>query len=334
MQVTRLGEWAGKAVDQVSLVSSAGVQVDIMNFGVVVRDWRVPVSGGLRSVVLGFETFDPYPAQSPYFGAIAGRVANRITGAQFELDGKTYTLPAGEHGHCLHGGPEGLAHQVWEMEPDSQANRVRFTHFSPDGAMGFPGNVRFEAIYTLEGHRLRLDMSATTDRATPISLVQHQYFNLGTGEDVLDHHVTIDADRFTPLRESLAPTGEVRSVEGTVYDLRRGRTLKDEAGQPVDYDINLCLTEGRDSAEPAVVCAGPDGELTLKLWTAQPGVQLYNSVWTGVTAPGLGGRSYSKHAGLCFEDQAWPDALHHANFPSIITTPDTPYAHWCEIEIE
>lgn len=329
-----MGVHGGRAVEQVALVSSTGVEVDIMNYGVVVRDWRVPVADGLRSVVLGFDSFDPYPAHSPHFGSLAGRVANRIAGAAFELDGQRYTLPVNERDYCLHGGPEGLGFQVWDMALDSAGQRVRFTHHSADGAMGFPGAVDFEAIYQLDGNKLRLELSATADRDTPISLVQHQYFNLGTGTDVLDHEVTISADRFTPVMENLLPTGDVLPVDGTVYDLRAGRRLRDDSGRPVDYDINLCLPEGRDISEPLVTARGPDGALTLRLWSDRPGVQFYNGVWTDISVPGLGGKKYDRYSGLCFEDQAWPGALHHANFPSIIYGPDRPYSHFCEIEIK
>lgn len=333
LKVKGMGAHRGRAVEQVTLVSGTGVEVDIMNYGVVVRDWRVPLEGGMRSVVLGFESFDPYPEHSPHFGSLAGRVANRIGGARFDLDGETYSLPVNEGDYCLHGGPEGLGFQVWEIDPDSTAQRARFTHFSPDGAMGFPGNVAFEAIYSLEGNRLRLELSARPDRRTPISLVQHQYFNLGTGPDVLDHNVTITADRYTPVSDSLVPTGEVLPVDGTIYDLRAGRTLRDAAGKPLDYDINLCLPEGRDPSEPLVRVTGPDGKLGLSLWSDRPGVQFYNSVWTDTKVPGLHGKMYGRYSGLCFEDQAWPGALNHSQFPSIIYDQDTPYRHWCEIEI-
>lgn len=334
MQVKKIGVHGGRAVQQVSLVSSTGVEVDIMNYGGVVRDWRVPVAVGLRSVVLGFETFDPYPQHSPHFGSLVGRVANRIAGAQFELNGETYNVPANEGNFSLHGGPKGLGYQVWDLDPDSVGNRVRFTHHSPDGAMGFPGNVDIEAIYSLEGYKLRLELSATADRDTPISLVQHHYFNLGTGADVLDHKVRINADRYTPVSADLLPTGEIAPVTGTNYDLRSGRTLRSAQGGAIDYDINLCLIEARDPSEPVVSVIGPDGDLSLRLWSDRPGVQLYNGVWTDIKVPGLRGKSYGKHSGLCFEDQAWPGALAHSKFPSIIYGPDRPYSHFCEIEIK
>lgn len=331
--VEKFGEVEGKRVDQFTLKSETGVEVDIISYGVVVRDWRVPVAGGKRSVVLGFDNCPDYVSHSPHFGAIAGRVANRIGGASFDLDGKHYTLTANERGNILHGGPEGLGRQVWSGKADEANNAVTFTHRSPDGHMGFPGNVEFTATYSLRGNRLRLELGATTDRKTPISLVQHQYFNLGTGPDVLDHLYELHCSAYTATREDLVPTGAILPVAGTPYDLRQPRTLRDAAGEPIKYDINLVLDSGRDFGEPVAIVTAPDRSLTLKLWTDQPGVQFYDSVYTDVPVPGLGGRHYGHYSGFCLEDQAFPDAVHHAHFPAIWCSPEKPYAHWCEFEI-
>lgn len=331
--VRRFGAFEGRPVDQFTLCGAGGVEVDLITWGVTVRDWRVPVGGTLRGVVLGFDSFAAYESHSPHLGSLAGRVANRIAGAGFDIDGVGYRLPANEGGSCLHGGPRGLGRVVWDAEPDEAANAVVFTHFSPDGAMGFPGNVAFRAVYSLRGNRLRLELSATADRKTPISLVQHQYFNLGTGPDVLDHRVRIEAGACTELGADLVPTGVIRPVAGTPYDLTSPRTLRDAAGSPVDYDINLVLDPGRDTAEPVATVTGPDGLLTLRLWTDRPGLQVYNGVMTDIPVPGLGGRRYGRYSGLCLEDQAFPDAVHHRHFPSVWYGPERPYAHWCEIEI-
>lgn len=331
--VSTFGEHDGKRVDQFRLVSDTGVTVDIIGYGVVVRDWRVPVAGGERSVVLGFDDFEAYPLHSPHFGSLAGRVANRIKDASFELDGVTYKLPPNAGALQLHGGTEGLGRQVWSGQVDNANNAVRFTHFSPDGAMGYPGNVNFAATYSLQGNTLRLELSATTDRATPISLVQHQYFNLGTGADVLDHTIQVNSSAYTELGDDLAPTGAILPSRGTKYDLRTPRTMRDEKGQPVDYDIGMVLDSGRKTSEPIATVRSPDKDLTLKLWSDRPGVQVYNSVWSDVPAPGLGGRKYGRFSGLCLEDQNFPDALHNPHFPNIIHSPERPYSHWCEIEI-
>jgi aldose 1-epimerase len=331
--VSTFGEYRGSRVDQFRLMSDTGVTVDIIGYGVAVRDWRVPVKGGERSVVLGFEQFEPYPEHSPHFGSLAGRVANRIKGASFELDGMTYKLPANAGDLQLHGGTEGLGRQVWQGQADSANNAVRFTHFSPDGAMGYPGNVNFSATYTLNGNRLRLELAATTDRATPISLVQHQYFNLGTTDTVLDHSIQVNSSAYTELGPDLAPTGAILPSHGTIYDLRQPRTMRDTAGAPIDYDIGVVLDTGRKTSEPIATVISPDRDLTLKLWSDRPGLQVYNGVQTDLTIPGLGGRIYRKHSGFCLEDQAFADAVHNPHFPNVIYSPERPYNHWCEFEI-
>ena len=331
--VSTFGTQDDKRVDQFRLVSNTGVSVDLIGYGVAVRDWRVPVAGGERGVVLGFDTLAAYVEHSPHFGALAGRVANRIKGAAFDLNGMTYRLPANAGALQLHGGSEGLGRQVWKGQADEANNAVRFTHFSPDGAMGYPGNVNFSATYSLKGNALRLELRATTDMATPISLVQHQYFNLGTTDTVLDHTIQVNSSAYTALGEDLAPTGAILPSRGTIYDLRKARTMRDAGGQPVDYDMGLVLDTGRKQADPIATVIGPDQALTLKLWSDRPGVQVYNGVWTDIPVPGLGGKSYKKHAGFCLEDQAFADAVHNPHFPNVIYSPERPYSHWCEIEI-
>ena len=216
---------------------------------------------------------------------------------------------------------------------DNAANAVRFRFTSPDGAAGFPGRVDFTATYRLHGNRLKLELTGKPDRRTPIALVQHQYFNLGTGADVLDHHLTINASARSEVGEDLIPTGAILPVKGGDHDFRQGKTMRRPDGTAIDCDLNLVLATGRNHAEPVATVVGPDKALTLKLWTDRPAVQLYNGVWTNVPVPGLGGRRYGRYAGLCLEDQMYPDALHQAHFPSIIVSPDQPYSHWCEFEI-
>lgn len=333
ISVSAFGSHRGKRVDQFRLESATGTRVDIIGFGVAVRDWRVMLPEGPRSVVLGFETFDPYPVHSPYFGSIAGRVANRIAHARFTMDGTEYRLAPNFETHQLHGGAEGIGVQVWDGEIDSAGTAVRFTYFSPDGAMGYPGNVTFTATYRLEGDTLSLDMAAVTDRKTPVSLVQHHYFNLGTDDHVLDHRLRIKSGARTLLDNDLVADGTIVPTRGTDHDFRAFRTLRDARGNPIDYDGNHLLDTGRDLAEPAAEVIGPDGRLSLMLWTDRPGLQVYNSVSCQVPVPGLGGRRYGQYAGLCLEDQMFPNAVNQPHFPDIYITPEKPYRHSCRIAI-
>lgn len=330
----KIGTFSEKPVEEVVLESTTGVRVALIDWGVVVRDWTVPVAGKPRSVVLGFDGFEPYPVHSPYFGALVGRVANRIKDSRFTIKGKTYTLPATEGANHLHGGPDGLGRLVWDMDVDSADNAVRFTHLSPDGAMGYPGNIRFEAVYTLKGNRLRLEMTGVPDEPTPISLVQHQYFNLGEAETVLDHLVHLpEAVARTVAGDDLIQTGAIVPVANTIDDFLTPRAMRFGAGRGIDYDLNYVLRTGRDTTDPIAIVTGEDGALSLRLFSDKPALQFYNGVGTDVKMPGLGGRVYGKNSGFCLEDQMYPGALHNAHFPNIICTPDKPYSHWSEIEI-
>lgn len=245
-----------------------------------------------------------------------------------------YKLDANEGNSQLHGGPEGIGRLLWNMDVDNGANAVKFTLDSPDGAMGFPGNVHFEALYTLKGKKLRLEISATTDEATPISVVQHQYFNLGLTDSVIDHTVQMPhCVARTMSDDKRVMNGVIAPIYGTEYDFLTPHNLRDADGNPIDFDLNLVLATGRDFADPIAIATGEDGAVTLKLWSDQPGLQFYDSMWTDIAVPGLRGKTYKKHSGLCFEDQMFPDAVNQPHFPNVICTPDTPYHHWCEFEI-
>lgn len=329
----KIGAFEGRDVLETTLKSDTGVKVVVMSYAAAIRDWQVPVDGRMRRVVLGFDRFDDYPPHSPYFGAIAGRVANRIGGARFTLNGTEYKLPANEGPNHLHGGPKGIGKQVWGMEPLSGEEGVRLTLTSPDDEMGYPGTLDISVTYRLSGNRLRIDFAAETDAPTPVNIVQHNYFNLMGGGDVRDHTLQAAANAYTVLGEDLIPTGEIRPVASTPLDFRKPRSLKDNDGEPYPYDNNLVLETGRDPAAPVAVVNAPDGALMMTLKTDQPGLQVYTSDKLNVPVPGLGGQKYPPFGGLCLEDQNFPDAINHPHFPSPVITPERPYRHWCEIEI-
>lgn len=329
--IETIGQIDGRPVRQATLRSDAGVALKIMDWGAVVREWRVPVGGSLRPVTLGLADPADYPAHSRYFGAIAGRVANRIARGRFTLDGRTYDLPVNNGPNHLHGGPQGFGKRFWALEAD--ATSARLTLRSEDGDAGYPGAVDATVTYRLEGFRVDIALEATVDAPTPVNLVQHHYFNLMGAGDVLDHRLRVAADRITEVDADLTPTGRLLDVAGTPFDFRHGRSFRDAAGAPVAYDHNLCLDPARDPAAPAVELVAPDGALTLRLWTDRPGVQLYNGAKLDVAVPGLDGARYGPFAGVCLEDQDWPDAVNHPHFPGVIIRPGAPYRHVCAIEI-
>jgi aldose 1-epimerase len=197
MQTVQFGSWEGQPVQQCTLVSTAGVEIDIINWGAVVRDWRIPVGKQLppRSVVLGFDHFEHYPNHSPYFGAIAGRVANRIARGRFRLDGVDYQLACNAGHHHLHGGPRGFGRILWSLDTDSAANAVQLRYSSPDGDEGYPGGLDVCVVYRLEDYRLSVEMSALAEQPTPVNLAQHSYFNLNGEAQVGSHQLCVNADR-------------------------------------------------------------------------------------------------------------------------------------------
>ncbi|WP_011579798.1 MULTISPECIES: aldose epimerase family protein [Chelativorans] len=328
----KIAVYEGREVFEATLTSSTGVKVSVISYGAVIRDWQVPVPGGMRSVVLGFEHFEEYTKYSGYFGAIAGRVANRISGARFMLNGKEYRLQPNEGANHLHGGKRGLSRQVWDMEVLSE-NAVRLSLTSPDGEMGYPGRLDVSVTYRLEGNALELDCTATTDAPTPVNIVQHNYFNLMGEGDIRNHVLWLAANAYTVRDFDLIPTGGIEPVAGTHFDFRKPRPLCDAQGEPIAYDNNLVLDTGRDPSSPVAILKAPDGSLTLALKTDQPGLQLYTGSKINLPVPGLGGRHYPRFAGLCLEDQNFPDAINHPHFPNCVVTPERPYRHWCEIEI-
>ena len=303
------------------------VSVTLLNYGAILQDWRIAHRGAEVPVVLGYPDPADYLDEPNHMGVIAGRVANRIGGAAFDLDGQTYALTANEGPHQLHGGPGGLGRQLWDLEPDG-ARAVRLRHVSPHGAEGYPGRVAFEVTVTLDGYRLTYDMRAVPDCPTPISLAQHAYYNLDGGGTVRDHVLSVRADRFTPVDGDLIATGEIAPIDGQAFDFRTPRAIGAADPEGRGFDINLLTDAG---SEPVAEVRA--NRLHLRLWSDQPGLQLY----TGQHLAGRGrlhdGMQPAAFCGLCLEPQGLPNAVNRAQFPSIIATPDRPYRQALSIEI-
>jgi aldose 1-epimerase len=332
VQQQPFGTVDGRAITLYTLTNSHGMEVRAMNYGGIIVSIRVPDrSGQFADIVLGHETLEGYRPNPPYFGAIVGRYANRIAQGTFKLDGETYTLPKNDGPNTLHGGTRGFDKAVWDAEPLKGETGVAFSYFSKDGEEGFPGNLRVKVTYTLtNANALEIDYEATTDKATPINLSQHSYFNLkGEGNgDILDHEIMINADRFTPVDKNLIPTGELRPVKGTPFDFttptRIGARIDDNYDQLVlghGYDHNFVIHRTGGGLVLAARVHEPTTGRTLEVSTTQPGVQFYTGNFLDGTITGKNGQVYKQRYGFCLETQHFPDSPNHPSFPNTILKP-------------
>jgi len=285
-------------------------------------------------VVLGYDTLEGYlQPPTPYFGAIVGRYANRIAQARFTLDGQTYSLAANNGPNHLHGGLKGFDKVLWQAEPFERPDEIGvvFTYTSRDGEEGYPGTLKVRLTYTVTArNELRVDYQATTDKATPVNLSQHTYFNLaGDGRrDVLGHVLTINANRFTPVDPTLIPTGELANVEGTPFDFRAPTAIgarinadDEQVKRGRGYDHNFVINATDGALVHAAHVYEPTTGRTLDIYTDQPGVQFYSGNFLDGTITGKGGRVYQHRYGFCLETQHFPDSPNHPDFPSTILRP-------------
>ncbi|MDR0862012.1 MAG: galactose mutarotase [Oscillospiraceae bacterium] len=317
-----------------TLVSRAGLEVTLSSLGACIVSVKAPDRNGFaEEVTLGFDTPEEYLNNPMSFGLTIGRVANRIGGSRFTLDGVTYNLPANEGPNHIHGGTDGFSMRLWSAEREQ--NTVEFTLRSPDGDMGYPGNLTVRAKYTLTGTALDLAITATTDAPTVVNMTNHAYWNLsGFRRDVLSHELQVDADSFTVNAPNLIPTGEIRSVDGTALDFRTPRAIGERIDDPSvrmygGYDNNLVLN-GSGFRRAAVVRDNDTGR-TLTLFTDRRSLQIYTGNGISPTR-GHGGVTYSRHSGLALEPQSPPDAPNRPEFPSIVLRPGETYRHHSRFE--
>ena len=331
MTTSQFGEIDGAPVTETVIRSKAGAEARILTYGAVVRDLIVPAAGGSQRVVLGLNSIEDYLAHSPHFGAVPGRFANRIAGGRFVLDGVAHTLDRkpGEK-NTLHGGPHGFGKRIWTVAGHDEAS-IALTLDSPDGDAGFPGALKATCVYRLlEPATLRVELTATADKATVVNLTHHGYFNLDGSPDILDHEVTLTADFYTPADAELIPTGEIRSVAGTPYDFRAARPVRNPAGTAYDTNFVAASVLGPDGLAPVARVRSPVNGLTLTLFSDQPGVQFYDAAKLSVPVPGLDGARYGAHAGLCLEPQAFPDSPNRRHFTDTVLRPGAIYRHVSE----
>ena len=330
--IANIARFEGADIREVVL-EDALQSVRIMSYGAVTRDWRVTQGGRDIPVVLGFENFPDYPRHSRSFGIIAGRVANRTAFGRFSIGDRKYQLSTGASRHHLHGGALGFGRRNWTMEPDTKANAVRLTYLSEHDEEGYPGNLDVEVVITLADGELRYEMYASADRRTPVNLAQHNYYNLNGHGDVCDHQLRITASRYTPVDESLIPTGEILPVAGRRLDFRRfsGVTANDPGLSGIDH--NLVLDADRNPEEPAAVLRSSETELELSLFTDQPGIQVFNAPQMAIPAFGHDRELYGRFAGLCLEPQHFPNYLNEPGWPQSFAEPDAPYRQSLRLRI-
>ncbi len=334
----------GRTATLYTLINTQGMKMSVTDYGCIVTELWVPGKDGqLADITLGYDSLPAYIEKTPYFGALVGRVGNRIARGKFNLDGKEYTLAVNNDLNHLHGGLKGFDKVLWDAEAVRRGDAVgvRFSRRSPDGEEGYPGNLNAEVTYWLtNNNEFELDYKATTDKATPINLTNHAYFNLRGHDagDILGHEIMINASRFTPVDETLIPTGELRPVAGTPMDFTKPETIGARVNDADDeqikfglgYDHNWVL----DKAKP--------GELTLaakvheaesgrvmEVWTTQPGMQFYCGNFLDGTNVGKSGAVYNYRNGFCLETQHFPDSANKQGkegWPTGILRPGETYA--------
>jgi aldose 1-epimerase len=323
----------GAEVDLYTLTNKNGVVAKITNYGAILTELHVPDRNGkLGNVVFGFDNLEGYLKGHPYFGSTVGRVANRIAKGKFTLEGKEYTLAVNNGPNSLHGGLKGFDKAVWKasLVKSGDGPSVKFTHHSPDMDEGYPGAVDVTVVYTLTNkNSVRIEYSATTTKPTPINLTNHSYFNLRGSGDVLGYEMQINADNYTPVDDTLIPTGVIAPVKGTPLDFTFphpiGEHMKELGGEPNGYDHNFVINGGGKALTFTARCHDPISGRTVEMQTTEPGVQFYTGNFLDGTLTGVGGFNYQIHDAFCLEAQHYPDSINHANFPSSVLRPGQHY---------
>lgn len=325
------GEADNKKVDLYTLTNKNGEEVKISTYGGTVTSWIVPDKNGKKSsILLGYDSLSGYLAHPPYFGALIGRYGNRIANGKFKLDGKEYKLATNDGKNHLHGGLKGFDKVVWTATTFSDTlPSLALSYISRDGEEGYPGNLKVTVLYSLtEDNELSIEYSAETDKATPVNLTNHCYFNL-TGDHantILDETLKIDADFYTPVDSTLIPTGEIKSVKGTPFDF----TTATKIGARIDsvkggYDHNWVLNrKGKDLQLVAVLADSTTGR-KLEVYTTEIGLQFYSGNFLDAKIQASHGVPFLKHTALCMETQHFPDSPNEPKFPTTILKPGEKY---------
>jgi aldose 1-epimerase len=328
----------GQEVDRYTLSNAAGMQVEIITYGGIITSMKLPnAAGGLNDVVLGYDSLSDYEKGSPYFGALIGRYGNRIADGSFTLDDQTYTLVQNDGKNHLHGGTKGFDKVVWNADSKIEDNKavLQLHYLSQDMEEGYPGNLHTEVVYTLTNdNMLEVAYKATTDKKTVVNLTQHAYFNLSGAKDILDHELLLQAPRYLPIDETLIPTGEIASVEGTPFDFRSfkaiGRDILKEDIQlerGLGYDHCWVLDDSNKGLRSAAILKEINSGIQMEVFTDQPAIQFYSGNFLDGTNPMKQSDSfYNFRSGLCLETQHFPNSPNETSFPSTELSPGEVYS--------
>ena len=318
------------SVFQHTLSNAGGMQIKILDYGGTVTNINVPDrDGALGDVILGFDSLAGYlQPGDPYFGCLVGRYANRIAAAKFILDGKTYTLAANNNGNSLHGGLRGFDKVIWNVISQNDST-LTLSYNSKDGEEGYPGNLHVEVAYSRTADNgLQIGYTATTDKATPVNLTNHCYFNLSAGKDstILGHELMLKAGQYTAVNDKLIPTGRLPDTKGTAMDFNSPKKIGMEIGKVEGgYDHNWVLNKKFKEPEIAASLYHPASGRFVEVYTTEPGIQFYSGNFLDGTLVGKEGRRYVKHAGCCLEAQHFPDSPNQPSFPNTILRPGEVY---------
>ncbi|KAG8444111.1 hypothetical protein GDO86_009337 [Hymenochirus boettgeri] len=310
------------------------VRVDVISFGCIITLLESKDRHGQFSdIVLGFDDLEGYTNKHPYFGAVVGRVANRIASGKFSVEANVYNLAINNGPNSIHGGIKGFDKVLWT--PEVIENGVCLFYKSKDGEEGYPGELNVWVTYTLVSNKLTLNYKAQSNKATPVNLTNHSYFNLaGQGSsNIYDHEVSIEADHYLPVDDTMIPTGEVAPVLGTCFDLRKPVQLGCHLSTfKIDgFDHNFCFCFTKEQPQCARVYHPISGRV-VTVSTTQPGVQFYTANFLDGSLKGKGGAVYPKHSAFCLETQAWPDAVNKPQFPNSLLDPGKEYNHTTSFE--
>ena len=327
---------SGAAVTLYTLRNLNGAQATICNYGGLVTSLMMPDKDGfLGDVVLGYDNVAAYIKDTPYFGALIGRYGNRIANGKFTLDCNEYTLATNNVPNALHGGKKGFDKVMWTAKSVQTADgpSLELTYVSKDGEEGYPGNLSVKAVYTLtEDNSLKLQYTATTDKATVANLTHHSYFNLAGKGDILSHTVMIAADKFTPVDSTLIPTGELKPVDNTPFDFRTPTTIGARIGQTDEqlkfgggYDHNWVINKPMGQMGLMARVTEPTSGRVLEVSSDEPGLQFYSGNFLDGTLTGKGGWVYKFRNGFCMEPQHYPDSPNQPSFPSVVLKPGETY---------